>query len=139
MSYKTFIKKTIEHEGLEPNQTPFRITSEKMRNWTSMFDDTIKTKLNPKAKKSKGRENFLYVEKKEDVEPAVSEQFSRYEKRKPDITVDEAVRTFDQTGAEGKLKYLEENGIKRKTKIKDLKYQDELGDEMVRQLDPEKK
>ena len=136
MSYKKFIKKVIEHEGLEPYQTPFRINKDnpKMKDWTSMFDDTIKTKLNPKAKKSKGRENFLYAEKKEDVEPAVTEQFDRYHKRKKDITIEDAIKIFDQTGAEDKLKFLEKDGIKRKSKISDLKNQDDLEDEMTRQM-----
>ena len=103
-----------------------------------MYDDTIKTKLNPKAKKSKGRENFLYTEKPEDVKPAVEEQFRRYGERKKDITVEEAVKTFDQTGAEGKLKYLKQNGIDPKSKLGEhiLSRKDkELGDEMKRQLE----
>lgn len=141
MSYKKFVKKVIEHEGLEPNQTPFRITNPKMGKWTSMFDNTRKIKLNPNAKKSKGREKFLYTEKAEDVEPAVAEQFSRYQGRKKDITVEEAVRTFDHTGADGKLEYLKKSGIDRKAKLADLRSQDDeeeskndIGKEVVRQI-----
>lgn len=141
MSFKKFVKKVIEHEGLEPNQTPFRITDPKMGKWTSMFDNTKKIKLNPAAKKSPGREKFLYTQNAEDVEPAVSEQFTRYQKRNPAITVEDAVKTFDQTGAKGKLEYLKKNGIDAKAKLADLRSQDdeeestnEIGKEVVRQI-----
>lgn len=123
---KKFTSLIMQHEGLEPGQTPFRITDKSMKNWTSMFDDTIKTRLNPKAKKSPGRENFLYTQKPEDVEPAVREQFRRYDKRKKGISVEDAVRTFDQTGADGKLDYLKKNGIDPKSRLADhLKDEDE--------------
>ena len=135
---KDFTDYIIEHEGLKPNQTPFRITSPKMGKWTSMYDDTIRTELDPNAKKAKGTENFLYTKRPQDVKPAVEEQFRRYSERKKDITVDEAVRKFDQTGAEGKLAYLKKNGINPKSKLGDhimSREQKEIGDEMTRQLE----
>ena len=139
---KKLVQAVLKHENLEPNQTPFRITDDdaklpkgkrKMREWTSMFDKTIKTRLNPNAKKSKGRENFIYTEKAEDVEPAVHEQFRLYAEREPDITVEGAVRKFDQTGADGKLKFLSKEGIDTKKKLKDLEVEED-GAEMKRQF-----
>jgi len=133
-----FTDLVMAHENLQPNQTPFRITGKKMAGWTSMFDDTIKIPLDPKAKKAKGTENFLYTKQPGHVKPAVEEQFRRYGERKKDITVDEAVRIFDQTGAEGKLKYLKKNGIDPKSKLGEhilSRSQKEIGDEMKRQLE----
>lgn len=107
----------MNHEGLEPLQTPFRITSPKMKKWTSMFDDSIKIELDPRAKKGKGRENFLYLKRQEDLLPAIEEQFRRYANNPskyglPDnVTVAEAVQKFDQTGAANKIQFLEENEI----------------------------
>lgn len=134
---KNFIDLIMQHEDLEPGQTPFRITSPKMAEWTSMFDDSIKLKLNPKAKKSKGRENFLYTENPEDVKSGVEEQFRRYRQRNPEITVEDAIKIFDQTGAKGKLKFLKDNGIDTQKKL--LEYVlnssvENLSDEMEGQL-----
>ena len=134
---KDFVDLVIQHEGVKGNQTPFRITDPKMGKWTSMFDDTIRTKLDPGAKKAPGTENFLYTQDPKDVKPAVHEQFRRYDERTPGITVEDAVRIFDQSGAAGKLKFLQQNGIDPKSKIKDHvlnREQEELGSEMVRQL-----
>lgn len=107
----------MQHEGLEPNQTPFRITSPDMGKWTSMFDDTIGIQLDPDAKKGKGRQNFLYLKNQSDLLPAISEQFRRYAEnpkkyKLPMIpTVSDAVRKFDQSGADGKLSFLQSRGI----------------------------
>lgn len=144
---KDFTDYIIEHENLQPNQLPFRVTDDgvkyskgkrPMREWTSMFDDTIKTPLDPKAKKAKGTENFLYTTDEKHKKPAVEEQFRRYDEGEPGISVDKAVRKFDQTGAEGKLKYLKQNGIDPKSKLGEhimSRKDKELGDEMKRQLE----
>jgi len=134
MDLMDFVQAVIAHEGLEPGQTPFRITSPGMANWTSMFDDTIKVRLNPKAKKSKGRENFLYVQNQADVAPAVAEQFKRYSKRNPGISISDAVRIFDQTGAAGKLQYLQSKGFNPKTQLQQLIEQQALAQELQRQV-----
>lgn len=116
----------ITHEGLVPFQTPFRITDDevsvpkgkrKMREWTSMFDKTLRIELDPMAKKAKGTENFLYLKRQEDLYPAVEEQFRRYEEYSPGMTVEQAIRKFDQTGPDGKLDFLEKFGINRDDKL----------------------
>lgn len=117
---ENFAEKIAKHESLVPFQTPFRITSSSMRNWRSIFDDTLRISLNPDFNKPKGRENFLYLKNKEDLIPAISEQFRRYAKRNPGITVEQAIRIFDQTGAIGKIKYLENNGYSRHQKLIEL-------------------
>lgn len=107
----------MQHEGLEPFQTPFRITDPSMKKWTSMFDDTLRVKLNPNAVKGEGRQNFLYLQRQEDLVPAIAEQFRRYatnpkKYKLPDNpTVAQAIKKFDQTGAAGKIRFLEENGV----------------------------
>ena len=134
MDLNDFVQAVIAHEGLEPNQTPFRITNPAMKNWTSMFDNTIKIKLNPQAKKSKGRENFLYVQNQADVVPAVAEQFKRYAQRSPGISIADAVKIFDQTGAAGKLQYLQGKGIDPRAKLQQLIEQQALAAELQRQI-----
>jgi len=119
---------TIEqHEGLEAKQTPFRITNPGMAKWQTMFDDTLKVILDPLAKKGKSRQNFLYVKNQEDVVPMIIEQLRRYaynnkEWGLPDNpTLGDVIRKFDQTGAEDKLKFIEEQmKIPATTYIKDL-------------------
>lgn len=107
----------IQHEGLLPNQTPFRITDPTMNKWVSMFDSTNKIMLNPNIKKPKGRENFLYTMNPEDVHPAVMEQLRLYATRDPSITLEKAMKTFDQTGSKGKLKFLQAQGYDTKAPL----------------------
>ena len=117
-----FIDLTIQHEGLEPLQTPFKITSEEMRNWKTIHG----FKINKEAKPSKGRENFIYLENQEDLKPAVKQQFINYSTKpekyglKNNPTVTDAIRIFDQTGAEGKLKFLQQKGIDTNMLLNDL-------------------
>ena len=120
-----FIDLTIQHEGLEPFQTPFKITSEAMRGWDTIHGFKIDKKIKP----SKGRENFIYLENQENLKPAVRQQFINYAtkpesfeglKGKKNITVADAVRVFDQTGAEGKLKFLQQKGIDTNMLLNDL-------------------
>ena len=121
-----FIDLVLKHEGLAPGQTPFRITDPSMKKWTSMFDDTIKVKLNPQAAKKPGTENFLYTERPEDVPPAVTEQFRRYNAKPKkyalpeNVTIEQAVRLFDQSGADGKIKYLRQFGVDPSIPLKTL-------------------
>ena len=110
----------VQHEGLEPDQTPFRITDPSMAKWKSMFDDTMRFKLNPNAKKGINRQNFLYAVNQEDIQPAVIEQFRRYSERNPNITIADAIRIFDQTGADGKIEHIEKQGISSKAKLSEL-------------------
>lgn len=119
---KRLIPDILEHEDLVPDQTPFRITGGKMANWTSMFDSTLHSPLDPKYVKPAGRENFLFVPKGTGaaVQGMVQEQFRRYAERNPDITLAQAVKTFDQTGAAGKLSFLKQRGYDPKEKLSKL-------------------
>lgn len=115
-----FAAVVVKHESLSPYQTPFRITNPCMKKWVSLFDDTLRIELDPNFKKPIGRENFLYLKNKEDLIPAIVEQFRRYAFRNPEITIGGAIRVFDQTGAEGKIKFIENNGFSQKTKLIEL-------------------
>jgi hypothetical protein len=133
-----FVKTVLKHEDLEPFQTPFRITDDdkdyskskkrRMREWTSMYDDTIKVRLNPKAKKAPKRENFLYLERQEDLEPAVAEQFRRYHQANPNISVKEAVKIFDKSNPKGKMKFLQEHGLDPNTKLSEIINSDKIAE-----------
>jgi hypothetical protein len=116
----------IKHEGLEPNQTPIRITNPKMSKWTSIYDDTIKIQLDPNAAKGKGRQNFLYLKNQEDLVPLITEQFRRYSEKPAKYglpenpTLEQAIRVFDQTGADNKISYIQKMGIDPNTPLKNL-------------------
>lgn len=116
----------MKHEGLEPYQTPFRITDPSMKKWTSMFDDTLRVKLNPNAVKGEGRQNFLYLQRQEDLVPAIAEQFRRYATNPKKYglptnpTVAEAIKKFDQTGAAGKIRFLESQGANTSVPLSNL-------------------
>lgn len=115
------VEAIVAHEGLMPNQTPFRITSPQMRAWTSMFDSTIRAPLDPNYPKPKGRENFLFVPEGQggEVPYMVQEQFGRYLQRNPEITLAEAIRVFDQSGAAGKEAYLKGKGYFGEKKLRE--------------------
>lgn len=131
-----FVDHVVKHEGLEEGQTPFRITSDAMGKWSTIHG----FKIDHKRVKPKERKNFIYLENAADVKPAVRKQFENYQKTPkkynlPDNpTVEDAVRVFDQTGADGKLKYLEKNGIKRGDPLEDALKQSMMIDEVMRQL-----
>ena len=102
----------IKHEGLEPGQTPFRITSPKMKQWKTIHGFPV----NAKAKPSKGRENFLYVDPK-NVAPAIQAQLGLYHNFSGDYglnenpTIGDALKVFDQSGYKGKMSFLKKNGV----------------------------
>ena len=108
---KNFTDLVIEHEDLVPFQTPFRITSDGMGKWVSMFDDTLTVQLDPAFNKPEDRKNFLFLKNQDDLSPAVEEQFRRYAERNPGISITDAIRIFDQTGADGKIDFLKKRGI----------------------------
>jgi len=108
-----FVSAILQHEGLLSGQTPFRITNDAMANW-----DTIHGfRVNRRIVKPADRQNFIYLEDPKQVPLAVKEQFKKYADvpgnyglpRNP--TVAQAIAKFDQTGAKGKLKYLQDRGF----------------------------
>jgi hypothetical protein len=116
-----FINAIIQHEGLEPYQTPFRITSPEMRKWKTIHGFEIDWEKN-----KKGRKNFIYLKRQEDLIPAIKQQFINYmttpEKYKlpKNVTIADAIKKFDQTGAEDKLKFLESKGINKNWYLSDI-------------------
>jgi len=135
-----FVDLIIKQEGLEPFQTPFRITDPSMRKWVSMFDDTMRLKLNPKAKKGEGRDNFLYLLNQEDLKPAVAEQFRRYYSKPKkyglpeNVSVADAVKKFDHSNPAGKLKFLQQNGIDTSRPLREMFPEAALAQEVKRQM-----
>lgn len=114
---RKFAEAIKTHEGLSPRQTPYKATHPSMLGWESMYDDSIGMELDPNAQKAPGTENFLYAKRQEDIIPGIIQQFRNYARRPKDFglpedpTVEQAVRIFDQTGADGKIKYLAKKGI----------------------------
>lgn len=108
-----FVSLILQHEGLLPGQTPFRVTSPAMRKWNTIHGFPI----NRSMRAPKGRENFLFLQNPGDVYPAVRQQFMNYMRRPSryglpaNPTVMQAINVFDQTGARGKAKYLRSRGI----------------------------
>ena len=121
-SKEILIPLIIRHEGLEPFQTPFRITFPEMRQWNTIHGYPINKEIVP----SKGRENFIYLQNQEDLIPAVIKQFENYMNKPknyglPDKpTLEEAIRIFDQTGANGKLDFLKTQGIDTSLSLEEI-------------------
>lgn len=116
-----FVSLILQHEGLLPGQTPFRITSPAMRKWKTVHGYPIAKGVAPK-----GRENFLFLQNPMDVFPAVRKQFKNYLTKpgryglKGAPTVMQAISIFDQTGAQGKANFLRSRGIDPNAMLADV-------------------
>lgn len=106
-----FVAAILQHEGLKPGQTPFRVTNPKMRQWNTIHGYAI-----DKTASVPGRENFLFLKNPADVQPAVTAQLRRYATQpsryglQANPTVRQALGVFDQSGLKGKLNYLTQRG-----------------------------
>jgi len=106
----TVIKYIIIHEGLVPFQTPFRITNPVMREWNTILGFKIKKDNIPED-----RNNFIFLVNQDDVLKAVKQQFLNYNNNPSKYglpnnpTIENAIRLFDQSGANGKIIFLESN------------------------------
>ena len=98
----------MSHEGLEPKQTPVRITSRKMRNW----DHVLGFDIDKNYQRDPARGNFFYLQDASKVDDLIKKIFRLYSiypqkyglPRKP--TLKQCIHKFDQTGAKGKIAYL---------------------------------
>ena len=104
----TIINLIMRHEGLEPKQTPVRITSNKMRQWNHVLGfDIDKDYLHDPA-----RGNFFYLEDPSKVDDLIKKIFRLYTiypqkyglPKNP--TLKQCLYKFDQTGAKGKIAFL---------------------------------
>jgi len=118
------IDTVLEHEGLLPGQTPFRITNKNMRNW----DRFLGFPINKKPQAPSNRKNFLFFKNPEHVKPAVKQQLQRYVENPKQFglsrnpTLEEALRKFDQTNVNAKIRYLKSEipNLDIRTPLKDL-------------------
>lgn len=104
------VKHMVDHEGLVPHQTPFKITNPEMRKWTRIMGFPV----NKHPKAPRDRRNFFYLKNHQDVIPAVTKLLESYANNPekynlPDNpTLRQAIRKFDQTNATHKIRYLKE-------------------------------
>lgn len=99
----------IKHEGLIEGQTPFRITNPIMRKWNTIHGFEI----NKNANIPENRRNFIFLKNPNDVKKAVKQQILNYIKmperyglpNNPSLV--QIIKVFDQSGSEGKIKYLQ--------------------------------
>lgn len=108
INISTVIDSVLKHENLLPGQTPFRITSPKMRQWNSIYG----YKINKKPDAPSIRTNFLFLKNPSDVPKAVKALFYKY-KSNPGryglsnkSTLKQVLEVFDQSGAAGKMAFL---------------------------------
>jgi len=109
-NFDTIVNGILQHEGLVKGQTPFRYTSPRMRKWNMIHGFEI-DKISPKPA---NRINFIFLKNPAEVPMAVKKRFENYTNAphkyglssKP--TLEEAIRVFDQTGADDKIKYLKQ-------------------------------
>lgn len=119
---------TVATEGLIPGQTPMRITNDKMRSWKTIQGVPVDNK----SPRPKDRGNFFFVEPKR-VKEVIKKQWQNYFQKpgryglSEESTIEDAVNTFDQENPQNKLKYLQQQGINPKEKIKDAKQRFDLG------------
>jgi hypothetical protein len=105
----TIVKTIMQHEGLIPKQTPFRITNPTMRNWNKIHGFQI-DKTSPKPK---GRENFIFLANADDVPKAIKKQLLNYVNNparyglSSSPSLKDALKVFDQSGLKGKLNFLQ--------------------------------
>lgn len=105
----SLVNAMLQHEGLLPGQTPFRITSPKMRKWNSIYG--FKIDKTPNAPSN--RRNFIFLENPAEVPLAVQKLLQRYYTMperyglKKNPTLADALKKFDQTGYKGKVSYLQ--------------------------------
>jgi hypothetical protein len=111
ISIDDLVPHILHHEGLIDRQTPFRYTSDAMREWNTIHGFPIDRSGNV----PNNRRNFIFLQRQEHVPMAVRAQFANYSNRphayglQGNPTVEQAIRVFDQTGADGKLRYLRDN------------------------------
>ena len=107
-NFDNILKLILKHEGLLPKQTPFRITNNTMRKWSTIHG----FKIDKSAIIPANRKNFIFLQKASDVPKAVKKQFQNYATKPAryglptNVTLKDALLKFDQTGASGKMKYL---------------------------------
>lgn len=108
-SMDAILHSVLRHEGLLPKQTPFRITNPAMRKWKTIHGFPIDHNPNAPA----NRKNFIYLQRAEDVFPAVKKQFERYRDNPAryglpsNPTLGDALGVFDQSGVAGKKAFLQ--------------------------------
>ena len=110
-NFNDIIHTILKHESLVEGQTPFRITGPNMRKWNTIHG--LKINKNPNAPKN--RQNFIFLENPSEVPIAVKKQFENYAYNPQKYglpynpTLEDALKTFDQTGAKGKLNFLKKH------------------------------
>ena len=108
ISINDFINAILTHEGLLEGQTPFRITNPKMREWNTIHGFQI----DKETPIPQNRRNFIFLRNPHEVPLAVKKQFENYVNypsrygMNQSPTIEEAIRIFDQTGADGKIRFL---------------------------------
>jgi len=108
MSLDELIPFILKHEGLIEKQTPFRYTSNVMRQWDTIHGFPI----DKESSRPSNRKNFIFLKNHNDVPKAVKKQFENYVQY-PDRygfssnpSLGEALAKFDQSGVAGKIEFL---------------------------------
>lgn len=111
LNFNHVINLILQHEGLLPKQTPFRITNPEMKRWNNILGFKVdKSEIPPPERK-----NFIFLENPNDVPKAVRKQFQNYANNpskyglKPNVTLKDALAKFDQSGVKGKIEFLLKN------------------------------
>jgi hypothetical protein len=112
ISMDTISKYVLQHEGVgNQGKTPFRITNKRMRSWTRYKPNKDHIGFPIDQDKTSGS-NFLYFKNPSDVITAIKMQFSNYANNPSRYglpqspTLENAIRKFDQSGADSKIKFL---------------------------------
>jgi len=108
MSLDELLPFILKHEGLIEKQTPFRYTSNIMRQWDTIHGFPI----DKESSRPNNRKNFIFLKDPNDVPKAVKKQFENYAKYpnrygfSSNPSLGEALAKFDQSGVAGKIEFL---------------------------------
>lgn len=111
ISFDDILNTVLRHEALLNGQTPFRITNPSMKKWNTIHGFEIDK--NPQAPSN--RQNFIFLKNPQEVPLAVKKQFVNYANNPQKYglpnnpTLEDAIRTFDQSGSNGKMNFIKKN------------------------------
>lgn len=111
-TFDDLVDAILYHEGVIPFQTPLKYSTDptlraKMMKWNTVHGCEV-----DKTIKKGNRKNFFFLKRQEDVPLVVKRQFIKYVTNPSQFslpknaTIGQLIRYFDQSGADGKIKFL---------------------------------
>lgn len=100
-----FVGAIIKHEGVTGGKTPMKITNHTMRTWDNLLGYPI-------DKEKTNTSGFIHLKNPQDVHKVVKQQLKNYAQNPAkyglprNVTLETALKRFDQTGAHHKIAFI---------------------------------